>query len=85
MGNARSPSQIPVKRQISVEGDTSDLCNNTTAAQPRTPKIQAVRLQNYYAETLWNKHNVTIQVQLHTLAPGCCWGNIHVQMYVLNP
>ena len=48
------------------------------------PKIQAGRLQNHYAETLWNKQNVTSQVQLHT-SPGCCWGNIHVQMYVLNP
>ena len=66
MDNARSPSQIPVKRQISVEDDTSDRCNNTTAAQPRTPKIQAGRLQNHYAETLWNKQNVTSQVQLHT-------------------
>ncbi len=47
-------------------------------------QIQAVRLQKNYAETLWNKHNVTSQVQPHTLAPGCCWENIHVQMYVLN-
>ena len=30
------------------------------------PKIQAGRLQNHYAETLWNKQNVTSQVQLHT-------------------
>ena len=29
--------KIPVKRQISVEGDTSYFCNNNTAAQPRIP------------------------------------------------
>ena len=34
MDNARSPSQIPVERQISVEDDTSDGCNNIAAAQP---------------------------------------------------
>ena len=47
MDNALFPSQIPVKRLISVEDDTSDLCNNTTAAQPRALKIQAGRLQNH--------------------------------------
>ena len=49
-----------------LEDDTSDRCNNTTAAQPRTPKLQAGRLQNHYAETLWNKQNVASQIQLHT-------------------
>ena len=62
MSNARSPSQIPMERQISVKDDTSAFCNNTAAAQPRTPKIQAARLQNPYAETLRNKKNVTTQV-----------------------
>ena len=40
MDNARSPSQIPVERQISVEGDTSDGCNNIAAAQPPKPKFK---------------------------------------------
>ena len=64
MDNARSRSQISVERQISVKDDTvnSDFCNNTAGAQPCTPKIQAVGLQNHYAETLWNKQNVTSQV-----------------------
>ena len=47
-------------RQTSAEDDTSDFCNNTAAAQSLTSKIQAVRLKNHYAETPWNKQNVTI-------------------------
>ena len=31
----------------------------TAAAQSRTPKIEAVKLQNHYADTLWNKRRQT--------------------------
>ena len=58
---------IPLRKflwsaKIYVEDDK--FCNNTAATQPPTLKIQVVRLQNHYAETLWNKQNVTSQVQL---------------------
>ena len=62
MDNARSPSQIP---KFLLKTTLIDFCNNTAAAQSLTPNIQAVRLQNHYAETLWNKQTVTSQVQLH--------------------
>ena len=64
MDKAHFLSQIPVECQIFVEDDTSDFCNNTMAAQPCTPKIQAVRLQNHYAKTLWKNENVKSQVHL---------------------
>ena len=59
MDNARVFSQIPVERQVSVEDNTSNFCKNTAVIQSRLPNIQAVRLQNHYAEALWNKQNVT--------------------------
>ena len=60
MNNARSPSQILVECQISVEHDPSNFCN-TASAQARTLKIQAVRTT---MQKHWNKQNVTSQVQL---------------------
>ena len=67
MDNTGFLSQGPAERQSSVEDDTSDGCNNAAAAHLPTPKIQAVRLRNHYAETLRNKQNVTSdrQVQQH--------------------